>query len=127
MRITIDGNVAIGTSDPKGYKLAVAGNAIAESVTVKLQSQWPDFVFKPTYSLPSLAAVKTYIDDKGHLPDMPSDAEAAREGINLGEMNKKLLQKVEEITLYLIQKDKQVNRLNKRVSILETKLSKRKK
>jgi hypothetical protein len=110
-----DGNVGIGTMDPKGYRLAVAGNAIAESVTVKLQSAWPDYVFKPTYKLPSLTSVKAYIDKNQHLPDMPSGKEVIKEGVNLGEMNKLLLKKVEELTLYLMeehtrnQKQQQIN------------------
>jgi len=109
--IVIDGagRVGIGTTDPKGYKLAVAGNIISESVTVKLQSQWPDYFFKSNYKLPSLTTVKAYIDKNQHLPDMPSETEVAKDGVNLGEMNKLLLKKVEELTLYLIQKDKQLS------------------
>lgn len=67
------GDVGIGTTNPRGYKLAVAGKAIAEEVTVKLQSSWPDYVFKKDYHLPSLIDVKIYIDKNQHLPDMPSE------------------------------------------------------
>ena len=100
-----DGNVAIGTSDPKGYKLAVNGSAIATSMTVKLNSAWPDYVFKKDYQLPSLQEVKAYIDQNQHLPEIPSEQQIAKEGLNLGEMNKLLMKKVEELTLYLIEKD----------------------
>ncbi len=111
-RLTIDfsGNVGINTTDTKGYKFAVNGSAIATSVTVKLNSQWPDYVFKPTYQLPSLTEVKTYIDQNQHLPEIPSEREIAKDGLNLGEMNKLLMKKVEELTLYAIeneQKDKE--------------------
>jgi hypothetical protein len=105
------GNVSIGTTDSKGYKFAVNGNAIATSMTVKLYANWPDYVFKRNYQLPSLTDVKTYIDQNQHLPDMPSETEVAKDGINLGEMNKLLLKKVEELTLYLIEKDKQMEEL----------------
>lgn len=66
---------------------------------------WPDYVFKPFYSLPSLTKIKTYIDKNGHLPETPSENEIAQNGIELGEMNKLLMKKVEELTLYLIEKD----------------------
>ena len=92
---------------PKGYKFAVNGRAIATSMTGKLYASWPDFVFKPTYRLRSLNDVKTFIDKNHHLPDVPSAAEVEKDGLNLGEMNAVLLKKVEELTLYLIEKDKQ--------------------
>lgn len=110
MRILNNGNVGIGTTDPKGYRLAVAGKMVAEEVNVKLQSAWPDFVFKRTYKLPSLTEVKEYIDKNKHLPDMPSEQEVAKEGISLGEMNRILVKKMEEMTLYMIEKDKQLTK-----------------
>ncbi|MGF7077024.1 hypothetical protein [Mucilaginibacter sp. 3215] len=106
MRVDNSGNLSIGTTDSKSYKLAVNGSAIATSMTVKLQANWPDYVFKKDYQLPSLTDVKTYIDQNQHLPDMPSEKEVAKDGLNLGEMNKLLVKKVEELTLYLIEKDK---------------------
>ncbi|MBS7563818.1 hypothetical protein KHS38_05330 [Mucilaginibacter sp. Bleaf8] len=106
-----NGNVAIGTTDAKGYKLAVAGKLIAEEVNVKLQASWPDYVFKPTYKLPPLKEVKSYIDKNKHLPDMPSEQEVAKEGISLGEMNRILVKKMEEMTLYMIDLKKEVEDL----------------
>ncbi|MBS7566482.1 hypothetical protein KHS38_18905 [Mucilaginibacter sp. Bleaf8] len=105
-----NGNVAIGTTDAKGYKLAVAGKLIAEEVNVKLQANWPDYVFKPSYKLPSLTEVKEYIDKNKHLPDMPSEQEVAKEGISLGEMNRLLVKKMEEMTLYLIEQNKRIKK-----------------
>jgi len=103
MRISGEGNVSIGTSDAKGYKLAVNGTAIATEMFVKLHGDWPDYVFKPAYKLPKLSEVKTYIDANQHLPDMPSEADVEAKGINLGEINKLLVKKVEELTLYMIE------------------------
>jgi hypothetical protein len=111
MRLTSEGNVAIGTTDPKGYKFAVAGNAIAEQMTVKLQANWPDYVFKRAYTLMPLADLKNYIDKNHHLPEIPSAAEIQKDGLNLGEMNGLLVKKVEELTLYLIEKEKEIRDL----------------
>jgi hypothetical protein len=99
------GNVGIGSTDTHGYKLAVNGNIRAKEIKVEADP-WPDYVFAPTYALTPLTELKTYIDRHQHLPGIPSAIEVAKEGINLGEMNLKLLQKVEELTLYLIEKDK---------------------
>lgn len=124
------GNVGIGVYDTKGYKLAVGGTMIADSITVKLQGSWPDFVFLPGYHLPNLLDVEKYIREKGHLPGVPSALEVKNEGINLGEMNAKLLKQIEELTLHLIEKDKQINHLNdvntgyeSRLQALERKLN----
>jgi hypothetical protein len=102
MRIASTGNVSIGTHNPQGYKLAVAGNVIAESVKVALQGNWPDYVFKPNNKLRSLAEVEKFVQENNHLPEMPSEEEVQKEGINLGQMDAKLLQKIEELTLYMI-------------------------
>jgi len=102
------GHIGIGTYDTKGYRFAVAGDAIAESMTVKLQANWPDYVFKKDYVLTPLPEVKTYIDENQHLPEMPSEKEVIEKGLNLGEMNKLLTKKVEELTLYLIRKDEEI-------------------
>jgi hypothetical protein len=121
-RMTIvNGNVGIGTTDPKGYKLAVAGKAIAEEVTVKLQANWPDYVFEPTYQLSPLDSIKTYIDKNKHLPEVPSAKEMEKNGVNLGEMNMLLLKKIEELTLYVIEAKKENEVLRTRVEKLESK------
>lgn len=111
MRINYLGNVGIGTTDPQGYKLAINGSAIAESVTVKLHGSWPDYVFKPRYKLLPLNEVKTYIDKNQHLPNMPSEQEVKDNGINLGEIVKLQTKKIEELTLYLIEQQKQIEDL----------------
>jgi hypothetical protein len=75
---------------------------------VKPYGNWPDYVFNPQYNLPSLSEVKSYIDQNQHLPDMPSEQEVAREGVDLGEIVKLQTKKIEELTLYIIEKDKEV-------------------
>jgi hypothetical protein len=118
MRIESNGNVGIGTSDTKGYKLAIAGNAVAEKMVVKLKGNWPDFVFKPEYKLPPLSIIEQHIKEKGHLQDIPSEKEVAEKGIDLGSMDAKLLQKIEELTLYLIDQQKQIDELKKQNELL---------
>src|SRR6185503_4434458 len=93
MRILSSGNIAIGTTDTHGYKFAVNGSAIATSMTVQLYANWPDYVFKKGYVLPDLNQVKNYIDQYHHLPEMPTEQQVAKEGLNLGEMNKLLVKK----------------------------------
>lgn len=122
------GNVGIGTTIiPSNYKLAVAGKMITEEVKVQLQTAWPDYVFSNTYNLPSLASVEKHIKDKGHLKDIPSENEVLKNGIHLGEMNAKLLQKIEELTLYTIQQEKKINTLKQQKKILDEQAEKIKK
>jgi hypothetical protein len=104
------GNVGIGTTNPGSYKLAVEGTVGARKVQVK-QASWADFVFDSAYRLPALSDVKKYITDHKHLPGIPSAKEVENDGIDIGEMNKKLLQKVEELTLYIIEQQQQIDQL----------------
>lgn len=114
-------NVGIGTTDTKGYKLAVNGAGIFTKVKVKEFGTWPDFVFEPAYQLPTLQEVEQYVNTNKHLPDMPSAATIAQEGLDLGEMNRKLLQKVEELTLYLIEGNKKNEALERKLIANEKK------
>jgi hypothetical protein len=107
------GNVAIGVTDAKGYKLAVGGSMIAERVKVELKTGWPDYVFEPEYALPALGEVEKFIKDNKHLPGIPAAGEVEKEGLDVGEMNKQLLKKVEELTLYIIDLQHQINDLKK--------------
>jgi len=102
------GNVGIGTADTQGYKLAVKGSMIAEEMFVKLYANWPDYVFAKEYELKSLVEVEAFIQENNHLPNVPSEKEVKEEGINLGEMDAILLQKIEELTLYTIAQQKQL-------------------
>ena len=122
LAIQQNGNIGIGTTDPKGYKLAVAGTKgiIAEEVTVKLQTNWPDYVFEKDYNLPSLKEVETYIKENGHLANIPSAKEVEEKGVKLGDVNAKLLQKIEELTLYTIQQEKQLEQQSKEIKELKS-------
>lgn len=101
--IADNGNVSIGTDDAQGYKLAVKGDMIAERVVVKLHADWPDFVFAEKYGLMELEEVADFIEANHHLPNIPSAQEVEQGGIDLGQMDAALLQKIEELTLYVIQ------------------------
>ncbi|KXX71829.1 LamG domain-containing protein [Flammeovirga sp. SJP92] len=116
-------NIGIGIADTHGYKLAVAGKTITEEVNVSLVEHWPDYVFEETYNLRSLENIEKYISDKGHLPEIPSETEVANKGIDLGKMNAKLLQKIEELTLYLIEQNHQNKLQQAQIEELEKKIS----
>jgi len=113
------GNIGIGTADPQGYKLAVNGGMIATSVKVKAYANWPDYVFGKGHELMPLADLKAYVDKNQHLPEIPSAAEVEKNGQDLGEINKILVKKVEELTLYLIEKDKEDKARQKEVDELK--------
>ncbi len=112
------GNVGIGTIDPKGYKLAVNGNIRAKEIKVEA-ANWPDYVFAKDYALPSLKETEKHIQEKGHLPGIPSAQEVKSSGVDLGEMNAKLLKKIEELTLYLIEMKKENESFKKDISELK--------
>lgn len=108
---------SIGTSSYNDngelYKLTVNGKMRAHSV--KVYTDWADFVFDKNYNLPSLEEVEEHIKKNGHLKDIPSAEEVEENGIELGEMNKLLLQKIEELTLYTIELKKEVEMLKAKI------------
>lgn len=110
-----------GATLPSGYKLAVAGKIIAEEVVVKLQSNWPDYVFEPDYKLLSLDELRAFIKQHKHLPEIPSAREVEENGIGVGEMNALLLKKIEELTLYIIKLNEANESLKERIELLENK------
>ena len=131
MQIRPDGKVTIGQVDG-GYDpdcmLAVKGTIKAGKVIVEDVSQWPDYVFRKGYALPSLEKVETYIKENKHLPDIPSENEIKENGLSISDMMAKQMQKIEELTLYLIdmknenEKIKQKNNeLTRRIAALEKK------
>lgn len=109
------GNVGIGTTQPDA-KLTVNGTIHSKEVKVDTSIPVPDYVFEPTYKLSPLSELKTYIEINHHLPEIPSAAEINKNGLHLREMNLKLLKKVEELTLYMIEKDKQVSDQSRQVA-----------
>ena len=120
-----DGSLGLGTTNLNGYKLAVNGNIHAKEVKVDLVG-WPDYVLKKGYNLPTLEEVEMHIKEKGHLINIPSAKEVEENGIELGEMNRLLLEKIEELTLYTIQQQRELEeqkeenlKLKNRLEILE--------
>ncbi len=116
MRIDATGNIGIATSTPD-YKLDVNGTIRAKEI--KVATGWSDFVFDTDYNLPTLSEVEQYIAQHSHLPEIPSAEEVEENGISVGEMNAKLLQKIEELTLYVIEQNKQIEELKNKVAELE--------
>lgn len=124
------GAVAIGVDAggsgvvvPSGYLLAVKGKVICEEVKVKLYSSgWPDYVFSKNYNLKSLIEVENFINKNHHLPDMPSAKELEQnEGLSVSEMLTKQQEKIEELTLYLIEQHKTIKLLENKVEVLSNK------
>lgn len=114
-----NGKVSIGIDTTyDDYKLAVNGKVICEEMKIKLQGNWPDFVFDKKYQLPTLKEVDNFIQANNHLPDMPTAKEVKENGVNVGEMNALMLKKIEELTLYIIA-------LQKEVDLLKTKTGSR--
>ncbi|MEW7280856.1 hypothetical protein ABW636_19875 [Aquimarina sp. 2201CG1-2-11] len=123
MYITKDGNVGIGSdaSDPN-YKLSVKGKVRAREVTV--YTNWSDYVFYDNYQLPTLKEVEQHIVEKGHLINIPSAKEVEENGVKLGEINAKLLEKIEELTLYTIAQEKKLQTQEERLQKLEAFINK---
>ena len=111
----LDGSngVAIGAVATGGnnYKLAVAGNVVCEELRVKLRSNWPDYVFATNYHLPKLSDVEQFIQMHQHLPNIPKAADIKKEGLEVGDMQKRMMEKIEELTLYIIDLQKQIDAL----------------
>ncbi|MGS2765194.1 hypothetical protein [Sinomicrobium sp. M5D2P9] len=122
MVIKAPGRVGIGTLNPDA-ELTVKGKIHTQEVKVDLAGAVaPDYVFKEDYHLRSLEEVQAHIKEKGHLPGIPSAEEMEEEGVNLKEMNLKLLEKVEELTLYTLQQQTDLSRKDKRINDLESRL-----
>ena len=112
------GDAGIGTSAPQ-YKLAVNGMIGAKEVIVT-NTGWPDYVFRPGYRLRPLTEVSAFIQQHHHLPDIPSATEVKAKGVSVGQMQSKLLAKIEELTLHMIRQDRENRELRARLARLET-------
>jgi hypothetical protein len=111
-----NGQISIGGGGKTatGYVVSIEGKAIAAEFRVLAPGSWPDYVFADNYKLNSLSYVKNFIAKNKHLPNIPAAAEMEKNGIELGDMTKRLMEKVEELTLYIIQLQEQVDELKKK-------------
>lgn len=108
MILNSSGNVGIGTTNPGNYRVAVEGVLGARQIKVTT-SPWADFVFRSDYNLRPLSEVEDFVKQNKHLPDVPTEEEIVRDGNDLGKTDAMLLQKIEELTLYLIELKKEVD------------------
>jgi hypothetical protein len=124
MSISKDGNVAIGTNSvPAGYMLAVKGSGLFTHLQVKSVANWPDYVFEKKYQLRTLEDLAAYIDKYKHLPDVASVARVNAEGVDLGANQAAILRNVEELTLHLIEENRQLKAQHAKSAELEKKFA----
>ncbi|WP_308131050.1 hypothetical protein [uncultured Flavobacterium sp.] len=112
-----------GSVNVAAYNLFVKGGILTEEVRVNLQSDWADYVFDKNYNLKPLEEVETFIKENGHLENVPSAKQVKEEGIELGEITKIQQEKIEELTLYLIELNKENKMLQKKLLELEEKIN----
>jgi hypothetical protein len=107
------GNVTVGTSYKvaSGYKVSVNGKIMCEEVRVQMDADWPDYVFATGYKLMPLTDLQRFITTNKHLPGMLPAAEVKANGIDLGDTNKRMLEKIEELTLYILALKKEIDLL----------------
>ncbi len=126
--LTVNGDVLIGDATvtrPAGYRLYVQTGILTEKVKVALatSSDWSDYVFAKDYKLRKLSDVEAYVRENKHLPGIPSAEQVVKEGIDLGKMDAKLLEKIEELTLYMISQDKKLQELELKNTELNNKIT----
>jgi hypothetical protein len=122
--VDIDSNwVTIATDTPKpGYELSVNGQVVCEAILVQDSADWPDYVFEENYPLQPLDELETHIKERRHLPGIPTAARIKKEGIELGDMQKRMMAKIEELTLYVIDQNKRLAAQDKRIVELQRSL-----
>lgn len=122
----VNGTMLMGSNSARiatGYTLSVDGRIMSEESTVMNSTSWPDYVFEDNYKLMPLEEVEKKIRERKHLPNFPSAAEIEKTGIHLGEMSTRLTEKVEELTLYVIELKKENKALAEKLKLLEKKLA----
>ena len=123
MRIGQNGQVLVGTASTESldFRVIVKDGILTEKVVIQVEgeSSWPDYVFAPEYNLRPLSEVASFVKENSHLPEVPSAKQVADEGVNLAEMNATLLQKVEELTLYLIKQNEQLQAQQQEIEALK--------
>jgi len=120
-RLQVDGKLCVGTSDHAGdYQMYVDGSSLFTEVQVKAKANWPDYVFSTDYDLRSIDDLESFIKKEEHLPGIPSAEEIEKIGtVNVGELQTKLLEKIEELTLYIIEQNNKMEEQQARIEALE--------
>lgn len=114
------GAVQIGNATvPLGYLVGINGKVICEELKIQDSGQWPDYVFSADYALRSFDELRSFIGAEKHLPGIPDAQTVEREGIEIGEMQKGMMEKIEELTLYILQLEQRNGALEQRVQMLE--------
>ena len=117
--ITLNGKVGINIpNESDTYALAVSGGILTNEVFIKNVNEWHDYVFAKEYNLLSLNDLKRFITEHGHLPEVPSEAEVTEEGYNMAEMQGVLLKKIEELTLYTLKQQEEIDMLKQTIEEL---------
>lgn len=112
------GSVRIGNvAAPAGYLFAVNGKMIGEELKVQLSGSWPDYVFKEDYQLKSFDQLRSFIKENNHLPNIPPAAEVEKNGIEVGDMQKRMVEKIEELTLYILELENRIKSLEAKNTI----------
>ncbi|MBX7182921.1 MAG: hypothetical protein K1X82_12475, partial [Bacteroidia bacterium] len=126
IRIDANGTVAIGTSYAGNgtYKLAVEGKIVSDDIKVMLRTAWPDYVFEKNHKLMPFEVLQSYVTKNKHLPGIPAAKQVEENGIELGTLNTKLVEKIEELTLYILQLYETNQALKTRLETVESKLKK---
>jgi len=122
LSVGANGGLAIGTTNTQGYKFAVNGDAILTKVKVRQFGSWPDYVFHPHFQLMPLNELEMYLQQNKHLPDVPSAKDVEDKGLDLGDTESILLKKIEELTLYVIDINKKLEKLSEENAALKKKL-----
>jgi hypothetical protein len=111
----VDGSVYIKDDGEEDHSLYIEGSAIGEEMFVKLKADWPDYVFTEKYELMPLSQLEIFIEENGHLPNLPKAEEVRENGLALGETERVLTEKVEELTLYILELKKEIDTLREEI------------
>jgi len=109
------GNIAFGSTFATGYRLSVEGKIICTELRVNLVADWPDYVFKHDYQLMPLDRLGAFIEKNGHLPNVPPASEIERSGLEVGEMQRLMMEKIEELSLYILKQQEQIDALQEQI------------
>jgi hypothetical protein len=116
------GALQIGSAvTPQGYAVSINGKVICEELKIQGSSNWPDYVFANDYSLQSFDDLRRFIKANKHLPNIPTAAAIEKNGIEVGDMQKRLMEKIEELTLYVLQLEEQNRTIQKQIETLKKK------